>query len=588
MPKPKITYQITAEDKSRRSIERVEQRLKSAAKVGATLGVAAAAGLAALATRAADAADNISRLSTQLGIGTKALSEYQFIADQTGVRFDTFAQALQRSTRRVAEAAQGTGEAQSALRELGIDAQRLNELDPAAQFEVLAQQLNLLTNEADQVRLAFKLFDSEGVRLLRTIKSTGGEFDELKTRARELGAVIDDDLANKGVDVKSAMSEIGTAVSGVGNDLLNTYGPAIIAAANNTVEFINKTRKAAAEIGLLSVRLDQLALDELNEKWKKNNRQIFLLEKRIKLAASGDAARLDERVTGLNTENELIKQQIALISKQADQQKAAAEAQVSAVIGEVGAVSPVQQQRDQEFQRYLETLLTEEQALQASYERRLKIIEDNTIEGSDQRLDLQEQEQARLEAGLLKHQAKLGSIEAQGILARRKFEEKNTKERTKTVLSEIAALTAGVAQNNKTLFKINKVAAIANAVIGAYEGISRTLAAYPYPINIGMAALHAAAAFAQVQAIRSTSFGGTGGGTTPSLAGTTGTVNDIPVETAPVIDEGLAAAPANNVISISFTNPGITDTEAVRTFIEEDLSAALRDGAGLDVRVIAQ
>lgn len=156
------------------------------------------------------------------------------------------------------------------------------------------------------------------------------------------------------------------------------------------------------------------------------------------------------------------------------------------------------------------------------------------------------------------------------------------------MLGEIAALTAGVAQNNKTLFKINKVAAIANAVIGAYEGISRTLAAYPYPINIGMAALHAAAAFAQVQAIRSTSFGGTGGGTTPSLAGTTGTVNDIPVETAPVIDEGLAAAPANNVISISFMNPGITDTEAVRTFIEQDLSAALRDGAGLDVRVVAQ
>lgn len=253
----------------------------------------------------------------------------------------------------------------------------------------------------------------------------------------------------------------------------------------------------------------------------------------------------------------------------------------------MGAVSPLGQARDAEFQRYLETLLSEEEALQASYERRIKIIEDNTIEGSEFRLELQQQENARHEKLLLAHQAKLGSIEAKGIIARRKFEQKNTRERTKSVLGEIATLTAGVAQNNKTLFKINKVAAIANAVIGAYEGISRTLAAYPYPINVGLAALHAAAAFAQVQAIRSTSFGGAGAGTTPSLAGTSGTINDIPVETAPVAADGLTAAPASNVINISFS-PGITDTEAVRQFIETDLSEALRDGAGLDVRVVAK
>ena len=41
------------------------------------------------------------------------------------------------------------------------------------------------------------------------------------------------------------------------------------------------------------------------------------------------------------------------------------------------------------------------------------------------------------------------------------------------------------------------------------------------------------------------------------------------------------------MINISF-NPGISDSEAVRNFITEDLSEALRDGAGIDVRVVAQ
>lgn len=591
MAKPKITYEITAEDKSRRAVNDVEKRLKSAAKIGAAaLGasaVAAAAGIFAMSKRAAEAADNISRLSTQLGIGTKALSQYQFVAEQTGVRFDTFAMALQRMTRRVAEAAQGTGEAQGALRELGIDAARLGQLDPGAQFEVLAEQLNKVTSESDQVRLAFKLFDSEGVRLLRTIKSTGGEFDALKSRASELGAVIDDDLAKKGVEVQSAMAEIGTAISGLGNSLLNTFGPAIVAAANNMVSFINKARRAAEAVGLLDARLTDLKLDELNEKWLENNRQIVRQERALKVLAKGDRARTVERIAALDAENEKIKEQIAALKTQGVERARVETEKAAAVTGAVGATSPTQEASDAEFQRYLESLLSEEEALRASYERRLKIIEENTTAGSDQQLSLKEQEYARLETALLKHQANLGNLEAKGILARRKFEEQNTRQRTKTVLNEIATLTAGVAQNSKTMFKINKVAAIANAVIGAYEGISRTLAAYPYPINIGMAALHAAAAFAQVQAIRSTSFSGGGAGTTPSLAGTTGVVNDIPIETAPVAEEGLTAAPANNVINISFDR-GITDTESVRQFIETELSEALRDGAGLDVRVVAQ
>ena len=59
---------------------------------------------------------------------------------------------------------------------------------------------------------------------------------------------------------------------------------------------------------------------------------------------------------------------------------------------------------------------------------------------------------------------------------------------------------------SRKLFEIGKTAAIANAVVSAYDGISKTLAAYPYPFNMGMAAAHGVAAFAQVSAIKSQSF----------------------------------------------------------------------------------
>lgn len=79
--------------------------------------------------------------------------------------------------------------------------------------------------------------------------------------------------------------------------------------------------------------------------------------------------------------------------------------------------------------------------------------------------------------------------------------------------------------HSKKLFALSKAAAIANAILFAYEGISRTLKEYPYPFNIAMAAAHGVIAFQQVQRIRATSFGsgaasasvGLGGGASASV-----------------------------------------------------------------------
>ena len=596
MANPKVKYEITAEDKSKKVVSGVEASLKRAAKIGATAlataSVAAAAGIATMAVRAAQAADNVGKLSTQLGISVKSLSQFEFIAGQTGVKFETMTMALQRSTRRIAEAAQGTGEAKNALIELGLSAQKLNQLDPAAQFEVLSKQLSQVTNDADQVRLAFKLFDSEGVQLLRTIKSTGGEFGALNEEARKLGSVLDTDLTKKAADVNDSMDKIGKALSGVGNSILNSFGPAIVAGANYLVDFIVNARKAAESIGLLDRRLSQMSLKELNKQWLENNQLIVKNEQVLKLIANSggnDPAR-KKIIENLNNENEGIKKQIALLKVQSVEIEALNIKKKAAVVAPVQTkkaqiTTAPQDKSNEEYQRYLDSLLSEEDALLASYARRIKIIEDNTLTGSDVQASLKQQEYVRLENDMLKHQAKLGKLEAQGILARKAFEQKNTREKTKFVLSELASLTAGVAQNSKTMFKINKVAGIANAVINTDEGVTKALAAYPPPLSFAMAGAQLAAGMAQVNAIRSTSFAGGGGGTTPSLAGSVPTVNNVPVETAPVVEDIVTTR--DSVINISF-NPGISDSQSVRDFITTDLSEALRDGAGLDVRVVAQ
>ena len=147
--------------------------------------------LVALTKNSIDSADEIQKLNQRLGASTEALSQYKYVADLTGVSFKTLTTGWQRMTRRVAEAAQGTGEARQALAELGLDVQKLNQLKPEDQFEVLADAIMGVKNPADQVRLAMKLFDTEGVALLQTMQGGSEAMRGLRDEADTLGLTLD-------------------------------------------------------------------------------------------------------------------------------------------------------------------------------------------------------------------------------------------------------------------------------------------------------------------------------------------------------------------------------------------------------------
>ena len=177
-------------------------------------------------------ADAIQKLNQRLGASTEALSQYKYVADLTGVSFNTLTTGWQRMTRRIAEAAQGTGEAKNALAELGLDVQKLNELAPEDQFEVLADAIISVKNPADQVRLAMKLFDSEGVALLQTMQGGSEAIRAMRGEADRLGLTLDQDTANAAARAKDSMTTLGKASEAAGIVLINTLGPAIESVAN--------------------------------------------------------------------------------------------------------------------------------------------------------------------------------------------------------------------------------------------------------------------------------------------------------------------------------------------------------------------
>ncbi len=160
---------------------------------------------------------------------------------------------------------------------------------------------------------------------------------------------------------------------------------------------------------------------------------------------------------------------------------------------------------------------TELELEQEQYDEKLTQLE----EFRENELVTQEEYNDLLQNIEQEHQDELTRIEKEGLTAREKFQRMSLQNQVSTVVGELANITSGVAQHNKTLFALNKAAGIAQATISTYEGVSKTLASYPWSIAGVLAAAHLAAGIAQVSAIASTSFNGGGSGSAPSIAGTT-------------------------------------------------------------------
>ena len=148
----------------------VTKARREISRAGVAIGAASAAVTAATAVMVKQqmaSIDQMAKFADRIGITTQALAGLRHQAELNGVAQNQLDTGMQRMVRRVAEAAQGTGEAKNALAELGLNAQKLAAMRPDQQFAAIAEQMKNVDGQSNRVRLAFKLFDAEGVGMVK-------------------------------------------------------------------------------------------------------------------------------------------------------------------------------------------------------------------------------------------------------------------------------------------------------------------------------------------------------------------------------------------------------------------------------------
>lgn len=225
-----------------RSLKRMGSAL-SAVKAKAAI---AAAALTAFILVTANGIDSVAKFSNRIGISVEQLSKMQFVAGQAGLSTMQFNLSVQRMTRRVAEAAVGTGEAQGALKELGIDAKSFKDLGLEDQFALLADKLKGAGSESDKLRLAFKLFDSEGTAVLQMLKGGSEAMRAYAKDAEFLGLVISKQAAANTEAFTDSVGRLGGAIKGVSRAIFNEMAPVLTGLSNRVANTLAGWREGIA------------------------------------------------------------------------------------------------------------------------------------------------------------------------------------------------------------------------------------------------------------------------------------------------------------------------------------------------------
>lgn len=551
--------------------------------------LAGAVGLGLLTKSAIASGDALAKTADKLGIATDRLAGMRIAAERSGVASNTLDMAIQRMTRRLAEAAHGTGEAKDAIKELGLDAQALARMTPDQQFRSIADAMAQIDGQGQKVRLSFKLFDSEGVALVNTLKMGAQGLDEAQREAEALGLALTRVEAAKLEQVADAGARARDSVKGVGNQLALALAPGIELASNRMAALVAQTGgfrneiQFAMDLGVNAVGLFADGLHGLKVVWKgieivgrstmTGTMQLlqtfvmateFVLNQILKgvnrtlravnaispwdfplaemldmssgweqLAQKAYAGTL-EAVADLNA---LLMQPLPSEQIRGAMEKIAADAEArardiaaarsTALGGGDGGGAPeddkAKKALERERQRIAERLqmvrdatATEGEIEWNRYQERLA-----ALQAADATMFEYEGERDLLKEQLYEqHLGRMEEIRKKNLTALEKFNESSWGAQVETVAGALTDMTAGVANSSKTMFKINKVAAIANAVVNTAQGVTKALAAYPPPISGIMAGIQLAAGMAQVNAIKNTQFGG---GVAPSQATTPAT-----------------------------------------------------------------
>lgn len=465
--------------------------------------VAMGAALTKAASSAINAIDALGKKARQIGTTAESLQELQFGATSAGVSLQGLESSLERFVKRLGEAEMGVGAAAKMLREMNLSASDLVDMGLDDALGVVADKIAAMGNASEQAAAAAALFGREGVAMVNMLRDGSIGLDEFRRRAREAGAVIDNELVQQAEDLEDQIGTTSLAIKRNLQAALIELGPVLVGVsgfaltAAQGIASIGDAAEATAGALQSIIRLGKEALG-VEQDWEdtgpgaqyEDDQRWMGGEGRKGGDPSSTGVFLVDPLTGeIVSSDELAKRErernrLAGIRPKARPMDI--DFGVPEDTGGGGGGRNPMVPSESDLKRMEERFLTERELVQEHFDQELMQLQ----AFRDAKL-ITEDEYNRLEAELRdKHLSSLAGLD-------REYQDQRLRE-IGNAFGDLASL---MATGNKKLFAIGKAAAIADAVVSGYRA---AVEAWEKGMAIGgppMAAAFTAASLAKTGAL---------------------------------------------------------------------------------------
>jgi hypothetical protein len=443
--------------------------------------------------------DEVIKMARNLNIATADLQAMRYAGELAGVSTEKLNIGLLTMTRQLGLAARGTGEARDALKQLGMNAKDLIKLSPSEQFTKIADGIAKIENSTQAAAVASRIFGESGQRLITLLQGGAEAIRNAKTELDSFGTLIQKQDEKKIEHLKDATTRLDQAWAGFTNQLTIEYSPAAVKALNLIADAMKTMRGESLKsqnniFGAVGGTRQSVSADRQAE---------ILAQFYREQAVRGpdpltSQAELDVKNAQKFVDNmKWVYGQFATIAKEK--------------IEEVQKIHQENTDFNMKWilarQDVLKTGLTaEEEALDASFERRKELLAKYIADGILMETDRQEL------LTTLQAQYTEKRLEIERNMANKKrgiqLDEANF------VISQFKTITSAIGEGSRQQFEVTKALGIAEATVNTARAIMQAWAKYAgTPGGAAQVALIAAAGAAQIAKISSTQFNGGGAGT---------------------------------------------------------------------------
>lgn len=205
-------------------------KIGSSMTTGITLPIAGAvAGLGAVAIKAGQAADELITMSNKTGISTTQLQEMRYAARFVDVEVETMTSSMQKLTKSMDGARDGSGAQADAFKALGVSVTNSDgSLRNSKQvWQETITALGGVKNETERNAISMQLFGKSAAELNPLIVAGGDALAKYGTEAQALGIVMSEADVNALGKFDDSMQQLQATMEGAKNKLAVALLPAV-------------------------------------------------------------------------------------------------------------------------------------------------------------------------------------------------------------------------------------------------------------------------------------------------------------------------------------------------------------------------